>query len=138
MAEPGVEMQREVGRIRARLAVWIGPCYVEDMDASEVDGLPGDLANQLERRFFWWDPVGPQPRSHARILAQAMDLASFDDVRQLEKALGSHRLVEAMLSAEPGWISERSWEFWRGRLTLATGRAMPEAPPRRSFDAGQF
>ena len=40
-----------------------------------------------------------------------------------------------MLEAEPGWISERPWEFWRGRLTLATGRAILEALPRRSFDA---
>jgi hypothetical protein len=47
-------------------------------------------------------------------------------------------LAEVMLKAEPGWISERSWEFWRGRLTLATGRAIPDAPPRRSFDARQF
>ena len=108
------------------------------MDASEVDGLTADLATELERRFFWWEPVGQQPRSHARILAQAMDLASFDDVPHLEKALGPCRLVEAMLKVEPGWIGERSWEFWRGRLALATGRAMPDAPPRRSFDAGQF
>ena len=107
------------------------------MDASEADGLPADLATELERRFFWWEPVGLQPRSHARILAQAMDLASFDDVRNLEKSLGPYRLVEAILKAEPGWISERSWELWRGRLALATGRVMPEAPPRRSFDAGQ-
>ena len=112
-------------------------CYIGSMDASDVDGLPADLAAELERKFFWWEPVGLQPRSHARILTQAMNLASFDDVRRLEKTLGPYRLAEAMLKAEPGWISERSWEFWRGRLALATGQAMPDAPPRRSFDAGQ-
>jgi len=108
------------------------------MDAFDVDRLPVDLAAELESRFFWWEPVGLQPRSHARILAQAMNLALFDDVRRLEKTLGPYRLAEAMLEVEPGWISERSWEFWRGRLALATGRAMPDAPPRRSFDAGEF
>jgi hypothetical protein len=108
------------------------------MSAFDAGGLPIDLATELETRFFWWEPVGLQPRSHARILAQAMDLASFDDVRRLEKRLGPHRLTEVMLKAEPGWISERSWEFWRGRLTLATGWAIPDAPPRRSFDARQF
>ena len=113
-------------------------CYVGGMDTIATDSLPADLATELERRFFWWEPVGLQPRSHARILAQAMDLASFEDVRRLEKLLGARRLAEAMLQAEPGWISERSWEFWRGRLALATGWAMPEAPARRSFDAGQF
>lgn len=108
------------------------------MNVFEVNSLPADLAAELESKFFWWEPVGSQPRSHARILAQAMDLASFEDVRRLEKALGPYRLAEALLGAEPGWISERSWEFWRGRLALATGRAMPETPPRRSFDAEQF
>ena len=96
-----------------------------------------DLPSELERKFFWWEPVGAEPRSDARILAQAMDLASFDDVLRLEATLGPYRLVGAMLSAEPGWISERSWEFWRGRLARATGRAIADAPPRRSFDAGR-
>jgi len=90
----------------------------------------------LERKFFWWEPVGVEPRSDARILAQAMDLAPFEEVRRLEAELGPHRLVEAMFSAEPGWISERSWEFWRGRLARATGAPIPEAPPQRSIDAG--
>jgi len=94
--------------------------------------------SELERKFFWWEPVGSQPRSETRILAQAMSLASFEDVRRLETVLGPHRLADVMLRAEPGWISERSWEFWRGRLQLATGTAIPETPPRRSFDAEAF
>jgi hypothetical protein len=114
------------------------PCYIGSMDVRDADSLPADLAAELESKFFWWEPVGLQPRSHARILAQAMDLASFDDVRRLEKTLGPSLLAEAMLKAEPGWINERSWEFWRGRLALATGDAIPDAPLRRSFDAGQF
>lgn len=93
---------------------------------------------ELEAKFFWWEPVGSQPRSGARILAQAMSFASFEDVRQLERMLGADILVETMLNAEPGWIDERSWEFWRGRLTRATGREIPNTSPRRSFDAGSI
>jgi hypothetical protein len=96
--------------------------------------LPADLASELEKKFFWWEHVGSQPRTHARILAQAMNFASFDDVRDLERKLGPARLTDAMLTAEPGWLDDRSWEFWRGRLSYATGRAIPDAPPRRSFD----
>jgi hypothetical protein len=114
------------------------PCYIHAMSAFEADRLPADLASELESKFFWWEPIGRQPRSAARILAQAMNFASFDEVRRLEKTLGPEFLAEAMLAAEPGWISKRSWEFWRGRLTLATGRAIPDTPPRRTFDAGQF
>ena len=90
----------------------------------------------MERKFFWWEPVGSQPRSDARILAQAMCMAGFDEVRRLEQMLGHDRLAETMLQAEPGWIDERSWEFWRGRLVLATGRRIPDVAPVRSLDAG--
>jgi len=97
--------------------------------------LPAELAAELESKFFWWEPVGSQPRSHARILAQAMDLALFEDIRRLESTVGANRLAEVMRAAQPGWLSDRSWEFWRGRLQRATGATIPEEPPRRSFDA---
>jgi hypothetical protein len=105
------------------------------MNAPATDRLPAELAAELEKKFFWWEPVGEAPRSQARILAQAMSLASYDDVRRLERMLGPDRLTDAMVGAQPGWIDERSWEFWRGRLMRATGRDIPDAPPRRSFDA---
>jgi hypothetical protein len=104
------------------------------MSLFEIE-LPADLARDLEKRFFWWDPVGSEPRSDSRILAQAMELGSFSDIRHLESVVGPHALADLMLNAEPGWLSDRSWEFWRGRLALATGKTIPEEAPRRSFDA---
>jgi len=101
---------------------------------SSVDPISKELLSELERKFFWWEPVGSEPRSAARIIAQAMSLAGFDEIVRLERELGADRLVEIMLSAQPGWIDARSWEFWRGRLTLATGRVIPAEPPVRSFD----
>lgn len=92
-----------------------------------------DLLAELERKYFWWEPIGGAPRSDDRILAQVMDLAGFADVRRLEVEVGAERLVEVMRRAQPGWISPRSWEFWRGRLSYATGQALPEKPPRRAF-----
>jgi hypothetical protein len=106
------------------------------MKTLAAQSLPKDFASELERKFFWWTPAGSQPRSETRILAQAMSLASFEDVRRLETVVGPHRLADVMLEAEPGWITDRSWEFWRGRLQLATSKVIPEGPPRRSFDAG--
>ena len=93
------------------------------------------LLSDLERKYFWWAPVGTEPRSPERIVAQAMNMASFDDVQRLERELGPTVLLDTMLAAQPGWLDDRSWEFWRGRLAHATGRAIPENAPRRSFDA---
>lgn len=106
------------------------------MESSPTRSLPKEFLSELERKFFWWEPVGSQARSDARILAQAMSMAGFEEVRRLEQVLGHDRLAEFMLQAEPGWIDERSWEFWRGRLTRATGCQIPDAAPVRSFDAG--
>lgn len=106
------------------------------MQTSPTLSLPEGFLSELERRFFWWEPVGSQPRSDNRILAQAMSMAGFDEVLRLEQVVGYDRLAEVMLGAAPGWIDERSWEFWRGRLTRATGRRIPDDVPVRLFDAG--
>jgi hypothetical protein len=97
----------------------------------EAETLVADLA----RKYVWWEPMGSEPPSETRIIAQAMNFATFDDIRHMEKVLGSERLAQAMLRAEPGWFSDRSWEFWRGRLSLALGREIPEEAPRRSLHA---
>jgi hypothetical protein len=106
------------------------------METSLTSDVPKEFLSELERKFFWWEHVGSQPRSDARILAQAMSMAGFEEVRRLEQMLGYDRLAETMLQAEPGWIDERSWEFWRGRLMRATDRSIPDAAPVRSFHAG--
>lgn len=108
------------------------------MNTSVGIKLPADLAAELEAKYFWWESVGSAPRSDARILAQAMDLASFEDIRRLETIVGVETLADFMHNMEPGWISERSWELWRGRLELATGRPIPQRPPRRVFDAAKL
>ncbi len=105
--------------------------------ANEIS-LPKDLAAELEKKYFWWEPVGSQARSALRILAQAMDLASFEDVRCLETVVGVNQLADVMANAEPGWFSDKSWEFWRGRLSLATGQVIAEQPPRRFPDAAEL
>jgi hypothetical protein len=93
------------------------------------------LLAELERKYLWWQPIGGGRPARERVIAQAMNLGTFDDIRRLERTFGRHRLAEVMCGAAPGWFSDRSWEFWRGRLSLALGKALPEAPPRRSFDA---
>jgi hypothetical protein len=102
-----------------------------------------DLVAELAHKYLWWRPVGNVPHSTERVIAQAMNLATFEDVRRMEETLGHDRLAAVMLQAEPGWFSDRSWEFWRGRLSHPSssmtssplGKTIPEEPPRRSLDA---
>lgn len=105
------------------------------MESSATQIIPEELLSDLERKFFWWESVGSESRTAARIIAQAMSFAGFDEIIRLERELGPDCLTDVMLEAEPGWIDARSWEFWRGRLTRATGRAIPAEAPVRSFNA---
>ena len=89
----------------------------------------------LRRKYLWWDPVSDEPHSENRIIAQAMNFGTFDDIVALEQTVGKKRLVEVMLRAEPGWLSDRSWEFWRGRLSAVAGGAIPDEAPRRHLYA---
>jgi hypothetical protein len=91
------------------------------------------LIAELERKYLWWAPIVGGRHLEERILAQAMNLGTFEDIRRIERTIGSNRLAQIMLQAAPGWFTERSWEFWRGRLSLALGTPLPEEPPRRSF-----
>src|SRR5438270_12598085 len=93
------------------------------------------ILQEFGRKYLWWKPIDGQPFSEDRIIAQTMNLGTYDDILRLEETVGKPRLVEIMLTAQPGWLSERSWEFWRGRLSYATGAAIPGQPPQRSFHA---
>lgn len=94
-----------------------------------------DVVAEFAQKYLWWEPVDGQPHSEDRIIAQTMNLGTYDDILLLEEAVGNARLLEVMLRAEPGWINDRSWEFWRGRLSLATGASIPRKAPRRAFHA---
>ena len=105
------------------------------MSTYQADDAVRRLVAELARKYLWWEPVGVEPHSEARIIAQAMNLGTFEDIRRMEKTFGFRRLVDVLTNAEPGWLSDRSWEFWRGRLSRASGQAISEEGPRRTFHA---
>ena len=100
-----------------------------------TDDISGETIAEFGRKYLWWEPVGDQPRSEDRIIAQTMNLGTYDDILLLEQTVGKARLVEIMLHAEPGWLNDRSWEFWRGRLSFATGMPLPDKAPKRDLHA---
>lgn len=63
---------------------------------------------EFSRKYLWWEPIGAEPFSDDRVIAQAMNFGTYDDILVLEQAVGRARLVEVMRHAEPGWLSDRS------------------------------
>jgi hypothetical protein len=92
-----------------------------------------DLIAELGRKYIWWAPIGDAPHAPERVIAQVMDIGTYEDIRRMETALGFERLADVMIGAAPGWISRRSWSFWHGRLARDTTRMIPDEPPRRAF-----
>ena len=97
--------------------------------------VSGEIIARFGQKYLWWKPSGGLPHSRDRIIAQTMNLGTYDDILLLEQTVGRARLVEIMRHAEPGWFSDRSWEFWRGRLSYSTGATIPNKAPRRAFHA---
>ena len=91
------------------------------------------LLSSFATRYIWWRD--PQPPSDDRIIAQVMNIGTWDDICRLEEAFSPEELRAVMLRAAPGWISDRSWNFWRGRLLHKSAGPVPEGPPRRTFGA---
>src|SRR5258708_383272 len=96
-----------------------------------TNGISAEVLEKFCRKYLWWKPIGEHPFSEDRIISQTMNLGTYDDILLLEEMVGLPRLVEIMLHAQPGWINDRSWEFWRGRLTFRSGAAIPDKAPRR-------
>ena len=100
--------------------------------------VAGESASQqrllagLARKYLWWLAPGDASKWPDRVILQVMDMGDYEDVRGLATALGARRLVRALLDAEAGQLSDRSWNYWHHRLRQAKGGRVP-APPRRVF-----
>jgi hypothetical protein len=91
------------------------------------------LLAEFAARYIWWQDA--ESPSHDRIIAQVMSIGTYADIRRLEASCSPEELRGVMLRAQPGWISDKSWHFWRGRLLHDGVGPIPESPPRRSFHA---
>jgi hypothetical protein len=60
-----------------------------------TDNVSQATIAEFGRKYLWWKPVGGQPHSEDRIIAQTMNLGTYDDILLLEQAVGKSRLVES-------------------------------------------
>jgi hypothetical protein len=88
------------------------------------------LLRRMAKKYVWWlSPTEALERRHL-VVSQVMELGDYDDVLQLESALGRDALAAALRDAQPGRFSPRSWAYWHYRLGLARPGALPSLPER--------
>lgn len=83
----------------------------------------------MRQRYIWWTLPGAEP-DELRVIAQAMDIAAWEDVKALEDEVGAERFREALRQAQPGWFSAKSWNFWHFILDMAEPGDAPPRPVR--------
>ena len=91
----------------------------------------------MASRYLWWKPIEKSGFAMTRKIAQIMHLGVYEDIRRLEELLGEDVLAEVMQNSEPGWFDDRSWDFWRGRLSVSNNRHIDERRPKRAFAHAQ-
>jgi hypothetical protein len=94
-----------------------------------------DLLRDLASRYIWWESVPEALLFPERILAQVMNLGTYEDLVRLFNAFSVEELRYVVIHAEPGWFNERSWAFWHVRLGLTANTDPPPPLPARTFPA---
>lgn len=93
--------------------------------------LNESLLSRLARKYIWWLPSEQAAKMPQRVIAQVMNIGSYDDVQKLVNTTSDEYLREVLAHAEIGQFNERSWSYWHYRLGLAEPGAVPPLPARR-------
>lgn len=84
-------------------------------------------------KYIWWKTPDDALLYERRLIAQVMNLGSWEDTRRLEITVGADVLIDALESAEAGWFTARMWNFWHYRLGLAQSEDDVPPLPVRGF-----
>jgi hypothetical protein len=92
-----------------------------------------DSLRALARKYVWWEQPEQALRFPNRVIAQVMNLGTFNDVRGLIEIVGEDRLREVLCAAEAGQFDARSWHYWHFRLGLTAPDGLPPELPVRAI-----
>jgi hypothetical protein len=89
------------------------------------------LLGRLAAKYIWWKTPAEAIETPERVVAQTMNIGSYDDVQALAKEAGDVYLRGVLGRAEIGQFNERSWSYWHYRLGLTSpGEEIPAMPTR--------
>jgi hypothetical protein len=97
------------------------------MTVQEVEQL-----RTFAARYVWWKTAEEALRYPERVVAQVMNLGTFEDVQLLVQMVGEEQLKFVLRSAEAGQFTPRSWHYWHYRLGLSRPGEVPPLPVRKT------
>ena len=91
-----------------------------------------DRLHALARNYMGWNaPEQSLSEGPGRLIAQVMEIGTWEDAHALLKAVGEDAFREVLAAPPPGILSEKSWTFWHHRLRLGA----PTRPTPKRLDA---
>ena len=90
-----------------------------------------EFLKPLAKKYIWWKSPDEAVAIPSRVIAQVMNLGTYEDAHLLATQLGDKVLREVLTNAEAGQFNERSWTYWHYRLDLADLEHVPPLPTRR-------
>jgi hypothetical protein len=86
--------------------------------------------NSLSPKYLWWKTPAEAAARPDLLIAQIMNLGTWEDVAALEMAVPAEQLRRVLAAAEPEQFSANSWHFWHLRLHVAEADFVPPLPAR--------
>ena len=82
--------------------------------------------DKLAERYVWWNSLD-WAYAHPNIfLSNVMNLANWDDIQVLRKAVGDQILKQVLRSAPAGYFHYRSWDYWHVKFGIKSIPALPK------------
>lgn len=82
--------------------------------------------------YIWWKTPGEAIEFPELVLAQIMDLCTWEDFVVLEEIFSKEELLNILNNAKAGQFRPQSWNFWYTRLGYKYDE-IPPFPARRVF-----
>ncbi|MGH7951474.1 MAG: nucleotidyl transferase AbiEii/AbiGii toxin family protein [Limisphaerales bacterium] len=76
---------------------------------------------QLKRiaaKLIWWQPPEVSLKDVLRLVAQIMNLGTWEDVKFAQRYFGEAKFRDTLEHAQPGWFEKRSWALWHHAFSL--------------------
>ncbi|MES1180999.1 MAG: hypothetical protein ABUL66_03960 [Verrucomicrobiota bacterium] len=82
----------------------------------------------IAAKLIWWQPPEISLQDVRRLVAQVMNLGSWEDVKFAQKQFGVAAFRDALEHSQPGWFEQDSWVIWHNAFELPVPeQARPQA-----------
>lgn len=92
-----------------------------------------ELIRKKAARYIWWETPEEAMAQPARVVAQVMNLGTFEDAQELLRLLGEEFFRDALRHSEAGWFNAKSWHYWHYALGLCRPKDPVPAMPVRKY-----